>query len=77
MEPSQSRDRQGAFDTRYSSSFVSLKGAHGLTLLGEHVLHGRRNMLWFPQPSCAAMACPSLAVQFIQPDDSNGGWRKL
>mgnify|MGYP003622992106 FL=1 len=67
MEPSPSRDRKGAFDTRYGSSFVRLKGAHGFTLLGEDVLHGSRDMLWFPQPSCAAMACPSLSVQFIQP----------
>src|ERR1035438_4673816 len=53
--------------TRYSSSSVRLKGAHCITLPGEDVLHGGRDMLWFPQPSCAAMARPSLAVQFIQP----------
>ena len=30
-------------------------------------MHGSRDMLWFPPPLCAAMARPSFAVQFIQP----------
>src|SRR5450759_5402453 len=47
--------------------FVRLEHAHGITLLGDDVLNGRRDMLWFPQPPRAAMACPSLTVRFIQP----------
>src|SRR5258708_4562057 len=29
--------------------FVGLEHAHGLTLLGDDILHGRRDLLWFPQ----------------------------
>src|ERR1035437_10388256 len=47
--PNPSRDRQGAL-----SRFLRLEHAHGITLLGEDVLDGRRDVLWFPQPSCAA-----------------------
>ena len=46
---------------------MRLERAHGTTLLADDVLHSRRDMLRFPQPSCAAMACPSLPVRLIQP----------
>jgi hypothetical protein len=46
--------------------FVGLEHAHDITLLGDDALHGRRDMLRFPQPTCAAMAGPSLPVRFIQ-----------
>src|SRR6266404_527267 len=44
-----------------------LEHRHGITLLFEHLLNGRRDMLRFPQKSCAAMACPSLSVRFVKP----------
>src|ERR1035437_56621 len=47
--------------------FVRLEHAHRLTLLGDDILHGRRDVLWFPQPSCAAVVCPSLPLRLIQP----------
>ena len=56
--PDQSRDREGAVGaTRLQ--FVRFEHAHRLTLFGDDVLHGRRDVLWLPQPSCAAMAPPS------------------
>ena len=30
---------------------VRLEHAHGLTLLGNDILHHRRDVLWLPQPS--------------------------
>jgi hypothetical protein len=53
--------------------FVRFEHAHGLTLLGDDILHGRRHVLWFPQPSCAAMVCPSLPFRFIQVSSHSDG----
>src|ERR1017187_6724542 len=44
-----------------------LEHGHGITLLTHDILNRRRNVLWPPQPSSAAMACPSLTVRLIQP----------
>ena len=67
VESNQSRDRKGAFAARAELKLVRLEHAHGITLLGNDVLHCRRDMLRFPQPSRTAMACPSLPIRLIQP----------
>jgi len=41
---------------------VRLEHGHGVTLLGDDVRNGRRDVLWLPQPSRAAVACPSLRL---------------
>jgi hypothetical protein len=45
--PNRSRDRE-RFDADVSVKFERLERAHGLTLLGNNVLHGRRDMPRFP-----------------------------
>jgi hypothetical protein len=46
---------------------VRLEKRHDLTLLGEDVLDGCRDMLWLPQPAHAPMACPAFPSRIIQP----------
>ena len=45
---------------------VKLVHSHGVTLLCYDILNRRRDVLWFPQPSRAAMPCPTLAARPIQ-----------
>jgi hypothetical protein len=65
-----SRDRKGA-DAAHA---INPRETRTRTLLRpalHHILDGRRDVHWwrdwFPQPSCADMARPSLPVRFIQP----------
>ena len=54
---------------RRSSSLIGrrLKHRHGITLLSDDILNRCRDVLWFPQPSRAAVARPALSIRFIQP----------
>src|SRR5205807_3246518 len=57
---------KGSVAAYAESGFVRLECAHGVALPGDYVLYGRGDVLWFPQPWCAPVACPSLPVRFIQ-----------
>ena len=48
------------------SEFLRLEHTHDITLLGDNVLYGRRDVLRFPQPSSASVACPPLPIRLIQ-----------
>jgi hypothetical protein len=74
-----SRDRQGAVALRRASAPLRSRlrrGSgfsrrqeyrRGIALLSDNVLNRCRDVLWFPQPSRAAMACPALPIGIIQP----------
>jgi hypothetical protein len=51
--------------THLRLNLLGLKHTHDITLLGDDVLDGRRDMLRLPKPSCAAMACPSFTARLL------------
>ena len=62
-----SRDRKGAVQARAGIRIVRLENGHLLALFVDYVLDGGRDVLRFPQPACATVACPPLAIKSIQP----------